>query len=103
MQLYVQSTHTQLTKLMTAVTQLLLLSGTTQTLQLCVANPSRVELVTRRRTVLVSWIEVAKPTPLNDIRTVEHLLPQVSIYVQLGGLFPYTPPLPILQTYTNPD
>ena len=57
-------THTKLTA---AVTQLLPpsdstgMSGTTQTLEPSAANPPGAGLVTRRRTVQVSQIEVAEP------------------------------------------
>jgi len=100
-------THTQSkakAKLAAAVTQLLPPSdntgmlGTTQTLEPSATNPPGAGLVTRRRTVQVSQIEVAEPklhnglVLLNKRWTVEHLLPQIytryPLMLQLGGLLP---------------
>jgi len=60
------------------------------TIQILEANPG-AGLVTRRRTVQVSWIEVVEPKVaqqpqhhLSETKIVGHLLPQVPIDVTAG-------------------
>ena len=65
---------------------------TTQALKPCAADPPGAGLVTRRRTVQVSWREVVEPstttsTPLSETRTLGHCFPslhQVPIDVTAG-------------------
>ena len=80
-------------KLTAATTQLLLFSEWTlgclalytQKLKPCASNPPGAGLVTCRRTVQVSWIEVEKPKSstttslLNETRTVEIVPPQFTL------------------------
>jgi len=66
------------------------MSGTTQALKPCAANPPGAGLVTRRRVVQVSWTENRNSkfhndlTLLSETRTVGHLLPQFTPDVTAG-------------------